>query len=31
MNEPLTKDNSLNVNGNEDFLSFPSCSYKDKM
>lgn len=27
INEPTTKDNNLNLNGNEDFISHPSCSY----
>jgi mannosyltransferase OCH1-like enzyme len=27
INEPLTKDKSLNLNGNEEFISYPSCSY----
>jgi len=31
INEPLTKNNSLNLTGEEDFISFPSCSYKNKM
>lgn len=31
INEPLTRYNSLNLIGNEDFISYPSCSYKDKM
>ena len=31
INEPLTHNGSLNLIGNEDFISFPSCSYKDKM
>ena len=31
LNEPLTYNNSLNLIGDEDFISYPSCSYKDKM
>jgi mannosyltransferase OCH1-like enzyme len=31
INEPLTLDNSLNLRGNEDFISYPSCSYLEKM
>lgn len=27
INEPTTKDNNLNLNGDEDFISYPSCSY----
>jgi len=27
INEPLTYDDSLNLKGNEDFISYPSCSY----
>lgn len=27
INEALTKTNLLNLNGNEDFISYPSCSY----
>ena len=31
INAPETADNSLNLKGNEDFISYPSCSYKDTM
>ena len=27
INEPLTYDDSLNLKGDEDFISYPSCSY----
>lgn len=27
INEPLTYDDSLNLRGDEDFISYPSCSY----
>ena len=27
INEPTTKNNMLNLNGDEDFISYPSCSY----
>lgn len=30
INEPLTKNNSLNLKGDEHFISYPSCSYLDK-
>ena len=31
INEPKTVDNSLNLSGNEDFISYPSCSYLSKL
>ena len=31
INEPLTKNKSLNLKGNEDFISYPSCSYISKL
>ena len=31
INAPETADNSLNLKGNEDFVSYPSCSYKGRM
>ena len=31
LNFPLTYDNSLNIIGNEDFISYPACSYLNKM
>ena len=31
INEPKTDDNSLNLSGDEDFISYPSCSYLSKL
>tara|TARA_A100000171_G_C2106266_1_gene132481 strand:+ start:393 stop:1022 length:630 start_codon:yes stop_codon:yes gene_type:complete len=31
INEALTKNNLLNLNGNEDFISYPSCSYMNTL
>ena len=30
-NEPKTDEKTLNLSGNEDFISYPSCSYLSKL